>query len=97
MRALEAIQQTFEVDPAAAPQSDTLDEAVIEPVCDSRVLKEIEDLNADFERRYKDKLLLQPSLSRMLVSFQANKGRAVYRWFKYKEAFSAGLLALSFR
>jgi hypothetical protein len=26
------------------------------------------------------------------VSFQANKTRAVYRWFKYKEAFSAGLL-----
>jgi hypothetical protein len=27
-----------------------------------------------------------------LVSFQANKNRAVYRWFKYKEAFSAGLV-----
>ena len=26
------------------------------------------------------------------MSFQANKTRAVYRWFKYKEAFSAGLL-----
>ncbi|MBI3896435.1 MAG: hypothetical protein HY313_10950 [Acidobacteria bacterium] len=26
------------------------------------------------------------------MSFQANKDRAVYRWFKYKEAFSAGLV-----
>ena len=36
-------------------------------------------LNAEFERRYKDTLVLQPSLSRSLVSFQANKGLAVYR------------------
>lgn len=92
MRALEAIQQTLEVNPPVAPHIEALDEAVVEPVGDSRALQEIENLNADFERRYEDKLLLQPSLSRMLVSFQANKGRAVYRWFKYKEAFSAGLV-----
>ena len=55
-------------------------------------LEEIHGLNAKFERRYKDKLLLQTALSRSLVSFQANKGRAVYRWYKYKEAFSAGLV-----
>ncbi|MGH7990742.1 MAG: site-specific DNA-methyltransferase, partial [Limisphaerales bacterium] len=36
--------------------------------------------------------MLEPLLSRSLVSFQANKGRAVYRWFKYKESFSAGLV-----
>ncbi len=55
-------------------------------------LERIYKLNAEFEYRYRDRLLLQTSLTRSLVSFQANKGRAVYRWFKYKEAFSAGLV-----
>lgn len=35
---------------------------------------------------------VQPSLTRSLVSFQANKSRAIYRWYKYKEAFSAPLI-----
>lgn len=35
---------------------------------------------------------MESGLSRSLVSFQANKGRAIYRWFKFKEAFSAGLV-----
>lgn len=68
------------------------DEAVLEPVADSVEWVEIAALNTEFEARYQDKLVLQPNLSRSLVSFQANKGRAVYRWFKYKEAFSAGLV-----
>lgn len=92
MRASEATLPTLEADPFVAPPSDTLDETAVETVVDSRALQEIDDLNTDFEHRYKHKLLLQPSLSRSLVSFQANKGRAVYRWFKYKEAFSAGLV-----
>lgn len=92
MRVSEANLPTLEADPSVAPQSDTLDEVVVETVGDSRVLQEIDDLNGEFEHRYKGKLLLQPSLSRSLVSFQANKRRAVYRWFKYKEAFSAGLV-----
>lgn len=32
------------------------------------------------------------SLTRQLVSFQANKGRSRYRWYKYKEGFSADLV-----
>lgn len=52
----------------------------------------IEHLNREAEERWKSKLILEPALSRALVSYQANKGRAVYRWFKYKEAFSAGLI-----
>jgi DNA modification methylase len=32
-----------------------------------------------------------------LVSFQANKTRPVYRWYKYKEAFSASLVELLFQ
>ena len=52
----------------------------------------IEKLNSEAETRWADKLYVDNSLTRALVSFQANKGRAVYRWFKYKEAFSAGLV-----
>ncbi len=38
--------------------------------------------------KYADKLAINTELSRALVSFQANKTQPVYRWFKYKEAFS---------
>jgi len=55
-------------------------------------LSQIEELNREAEQRWKSKLVVEPVLSRALVSYQANKGRAVYRWFKYKEAFSAGLV-----
>jgi DNA modification methylase len=58
----------------------------------SKALKDIERLDAEAKMRWKRKLVVEPALSRSLVSFQANKTRAVYRWFKYKEAFSAGLL-----
>jgi len=43
-------------------------------------------------QRFKSKLTVQSSLTRSLVSFQANKTRAAYRWYKYKEAFSAPLI-----
>lgn len=55
-------------------------------------LGHIERLNFEAETRWADKLCVDNTLTRALVSFQANKGRAVYRWFKYKEAFSAGLI-----
>ena len=55
-------------------------------------LSKIDQLNLDAEQRWTQKLILEPALSRALVSHQANKGRAVYRWFKFKEAFSAGLI-----
>jgi DNA modification methylase len=55
-------------------------------------LEGICQLNAEFERRYEDLFRVENSLTRSLVSFQGNKHRAVYRWFKYKEAFSAGLV-----
>lgn len=58
----------------------------------SDVLRQVEDLNREAEARWAGRLQVDNSLSRSLVSFQANKGRAVYRWFKYKEAFSAGLI-----
>jgi len=55
-------------------------------------LKEIELLDQELTQQFKDKLSVQSSLTRSLVSFQANKARAVYRWYKYKEAFSAALI-----
>ncbi len=55
-------------------------------------LDDLQRLNQELERRYEDVLTIGKSLTRSLVSFQSNKGRAVYRWFKYKEAFSAGLI-----
>jgi DNA modification methylase len=62
------------------------------PLETSEDLAHIERLNLQAETRWADKLCVDSSLTRALVSFQANKGRAVYRWFKYKEAFSAGLI-----
>ncbi|MGC8787485.1 MAG: site-specific DNA-methyltransferase [Anaerolineae bacterium] len=56
------------------------------------VLSDIESLDKQLLQRFKDKFVVQPSLSRSLVSFQANKTRPVYRWYKFKEAFSASLV-----
>ncbi|MBI2440012.1 MAG: site-specific DNA-methyltransferase [Lentisphaerae bacterium] len=58
----------------------------------TKALDRVERLNFEAEVRWADRLLVDNSLSRALVSFQANKSRAIYRWFKYKEAFSAGLV-----
>ena len=57
-----------------------------------RHLAYIEKLNAEAEARWEVYLRVDSSLTRALVSFQANKARAVYRWFKYKEGFSAALI-----
>ena len=92
MSTTQSILQPLELVAAAVPAVEATDDTVAEVVGDPRALDEIYKLNAEFEDRYKDKLLLQTALSRSLVSFQANKGRAVYRWYKYKEAFSAGLV-----
>lgn len=59
---------------------------------DSCGLRNLLELNRRAEGAWKDRLVLEAALSRSLVSFQANKSRAVYRWCKYKEAFSAGLI-----
>ena len=52
----------------------------------------VEKLNSEAEARWADKLRVDNSLTRAMVSFQANKGKSFYRWFKYKEAFSVGLI-----
>lgn len=55
-------------------------------------LAEINQLDQSLQEHFSDKLIVQPALTRPLVSFQANKNRPVYRWYKYKEAFSASLV-----
>lgn len=60
-------------------------------------LEEIERLDQELYRHFKTRFRLQLSLTRALVSFQANKARPVYRWYKYKEAFSAALVEYLFQ
>lgn len=57
-------------------------------------LAEIDSLDSKLKQHFQDKIKLQPALTRQLVSFQANKPRPVYRWYKYKEAFSASLIEI---
>ncbi|NUO07497.1 MAG: site-specific DNA-methyltransferase [Candidatus Brocadia sp.] len=56
------------------------------------VLSEVEHLDQELYHYFKNKFHRDPSLSRSIVSFQANKSREVYRWYKFKEAFSASLV-----
>lgn len=44
------------------------------------------------ENRFADKLKVNHQLNRQLVSFQANKNKPAYRWFRYKEGFSEPLM-----
>lgn len=57
-------------------------------------LKEIDNLDKQLQHHFQTKFLVQPAFTRALVSFQANKTRPIYRWYKYKEAFSASLVEL---
>ncbi len=62
-----------------------------------RDVDEINRLDRELWKGFERKFLMQPSLTRSLVSFQANKHRATYRWYKYKEAFSASLVEYLFQ
>jgi DNA modification methylase len=64
----------------------------VSPPTEKTLLDQIQNLDHHLQQHFKHKLILQPSLTRSLVSFQANKARAGYRWYKYKEAFSAALV-----
>lgn len=59
---------------------------------DIAAIKVVYDLNQQYEKKHAAKIHLEPALNRSIVSFQANKHRAVYRWCKYKEGFSANLV-----
>jgi DNA modification methylase len=55
-------------------------------------LETIKEAERELTRRFADRLVVNCDLDRTLVSFQANKRRSAFRWFKYKEGFSAGLV-----
>ncbi len=66
----------------------------IAPEVQNSALREIDNLDQQLQHHFQFKFLVQPALTRLLVSFQANKTRPIYRWYKYKEAFSADLVEL---
>lgn len=74
------------MNPVTSPQTPTT----------ALALAEIEQLDAELEQHFRRQFSVQPVLTRSLVSFQANKERPVYRWYKYKEAFSAPLIEYLF-
>ena len=53
---------------------------------------EIAALDAEFAEDFKAQFSVAPFLSRKIVSFQGNKDKPAYSWYKYKEAFSASLV-----
>ena len=53
---------------------------------------QIAALDAKLAEDFKAQFSTAPFLSRKTVSFQGNKGKPAYGWYKYKEAFSAGLV-----
>ncbi len=57
-------------------------------------LAHIDAFDSRLTQHFHNKIKLQPALTRQLVSFQANKPRPTYRWYKYKEAFSASLIEI---
>ncbi len=61
------------------------------------LLGQIEELDKSLAEYFPDTLVVDNALTRKLVSFQANKARTYYRWYKYKEAFSADLVEYLFR
>ena len=58
----------------------------------TRLKEKIIQLDKSLEQNFSDKLEVCKDLSRVLVSFQGNKSRPSYRWYKYKEGFSASLI-----
>lgn len=62
----------------------------------SQNIERMEILGADLKNKFADITVEDNNLSRQLVSFQANKQLPFYRWYKYKEGFSAELIRYLF-
>ncbi len=58
----------------------------------TELLDQIVALDTELAKDFKTQFSVAPFLSRKVVSFQGNKGEPAYSWYKYKEAFSAGLV-----
>lgn len=62
------------------------------PAIADLALKKIERLDRNLMKTFEESFVRSSTFNRTLVSFQANKGRPVYRWYKFKEGFSAPLV-----
>lgn len=62
------------------------------PIAHAETPNAIAALDRNLLRRFGDRMVVEPVLNRQMVSFQANKVRPAYRWYKYKEAYSAALV-----
>jgi DNA modification methylase len=56
------------------------------------LLEKIYDNDYKLTNKYRQYMDIDNTLNRKMVSFQANKSMPFYRWFKYKEGFSANLV-----
>ena len=56
------------------------------------IIDDIGRLESELEEYFCSVLKVETELTRKIVSFQGNKNRGFYRWYKYKEAFSATLV-----
>jgi hypothetical protein len=66
---------------------------VVEPVADDNIfIDKIAQLDCALEKAYQPYMRVDHTLNRKIVSFQANKTVPFYRWYKYKEGFSARLV-----
>jgi len=70
----------------------TISKAVKNLQEDVDFLEKIEQLDFSLEKKYMPYMRIDPALNRKIVSFQANKKIPFYRWYKYKEGFSAHLV-----
>ncbi|MDR2493990.1 MAG: hypothetical protein LBD24_02085, partial [Spirochaetaceae bacterium] len=60
---------------------------------DDVFIDKIARLDSALEKTYNPFMRVDTMLNRKIVSFQANKTVPFYRWYKYKEGFSAHLVA----
>jgi DNA modification methylase len=66
---------------------------VVEPVTGNNIfIDKIAQLDRALEKAYQPYMRVDHTLNRKIVSFQANKTVPFYRWYKYKEGFSARLV-----
>ena len=63
---------------------------------DDLLLRQIDKLDNALSESFPETFVTDNALTRKLVSFQANKNRPYYKWYKYKEAFSADLVVYLF-
>lgn len=61
-------------------------------ILEASMLEKISSYDDGFYKHFSHAITTDSSLTRQLVSFQANKKRGYYRWYKYKEGFSADLV-----